>query len=81
MPGRYIVKNKHHWLDIGEQLSDQERRFALRPDGELDPRYALEAAIDLLSKPERQPRSVACRSRSFLDWLIPKRLTPLHGRA
>jgi hypothetical protein len=79
MPGRYIVTNNDQVLDISTQLNERERRFAQRADGELDPHYALEAAIDMLSKPGIPPAPVESRSRSLLAWLVPKRLTPLGG--
>lgn len=79
MPGRFIVTNSQRVLVIDDQLSDQERRFAQNSDGELDPHFALEAAIDLLSRPEQPIATVDMPSRSLIDWLFPRRLTPLRG--
>jgi hypothetical protein len=79
MPGRFIVTNDQRVVIIDDQLNDEERRFAQNSDGELDPHFALEAAIDLLSRAEQPNTPVDMPARSLIDWLFPKRLTPLRG--
>ncbi|CAN5797078.1 hypothetical protein BH23CHL4_BH23CHL4_16370 [soil metagenome] len=79
MAGRYIVRSDGQALLIDEHLSERELRFAQRPDGEIDPRFALEAAIDLMSRPFPSTEQVDAPSRSFFTWFHWRRPTPLGG--
>ena len=77
--GRYMVLSDRQVLVINEQLSEQELRFAQGPDGEIDPQFALEAAIDLMSRPFPSTEQVDAPSRSFFTWFHWRRPTPLGG--
>lgn len=79
MAGPYIVQSDRQVLVINEQLSERELRFAQGPDGEIDPRYALEAAIELMSKPVAPAGYIEAPSRTFFTWLHWKRPTLLGG--
>jgi len=79
MPGRFIVMNDQRVLLVDDHLSDRELRFARGCDGELDPRYALEVAIDLVSEPPGPVDAKKEHSRSFSSRFSRRRLPPLGG--
>ena len=79
MTGRYIVKNDQRVLVVDDYLNEQELRFAQGTDGELDPRYALELAIDLMSNTVRAPERAPEKPRPFASWLNWRRMTPAGG--
>jgi hypothetical protein len=81
MAGQYIVQSDRNMLVINEQLSERELRFAQGPDGEIDPRYALEAAIALMSEPAPPAEPIEAPSRAFLPRFHWKRFALPRGAA
>jgi hypothetical protein len=79
MAGQYIVRSDRQVLVINEQLSERDLRFAQGPDGGIDPRYALEVAIELMSKPAPPAEPIEAPSRTFFSWLPWKRPALLGG--
>ena len=76
MEGRYIVQSDRQVLVIDDYLSKRELSFARRPDGEIDPRFALEVAIDLLCRETPAPERVEAPSSSLFSSLF----TRLHWK-